>query len=187
MPTWVKVIIYTVCFLAIVGTCYYGYHYVASTNYERGVAVTEAIWRVKQVEAQEDKIEAIQQFRDALRLQGIELQNSVAALGESRIEGEKNVERGQDILLDAIYAGTYKLFIPGNDTGSVNGVDGGGSGDETDSGTTEGRCLAESGSELHPALTAKLFGITGDADKLAEKYNYLVDYTRLLLASCGAK
>ena len=187
MPTWVKVIIYTVCFLAIVGTCYYGYHYVASTNYERGVAVTEAIWRVKQVEAKEEQIHAIQTLRDSMRAQSIELQNSVVALGESKIEGEKNVERGKDILLDAIYAGTYKLRIPGNDAGSVSGVDGGGSGDEADSGNAEGRCAAEGGRELHPALTAKLFGITGDADKLAEKYNYLVDYTRLLLASCGAK
>jgi len=187
VPLYIKVIIYTVCFLAIVGTCYYGYHYVASTNYDRGVSETEAIWRVKQVEAKEDQIHAIQTIRDSLRAQSIELQNSVVALGESKIEGEKNVERGKDILLDAIYAGTYKLYLPGKDTGYDNGVDGGGSGDETASGNAEGGCVAEGRSELHPALTAKLFGITGDADKLAEKYNYLVDYTRLLLASCGAK
>lgn len=186
MPLWIKVIVYTVCFLAIVGTLYYGYHYVASTNYERGVAVTDSKWEKVQIQAQEDKIEAVRGHKEALRLQGLQLQAAVAALAESKIEGEKNVERGQDILLDAIYAGTYKLRIPTRD-GPVNGADGGGSETEADSGATKGGCVAEGGSELHPALTAKLFGITGDADKLAERYNYLVDYTRLLLATCGAK
>ena len=186
MPLWAKVLIYTGCFLAIVGLCFYVYHYVASTNYDRGVNETEALWRGKQVEAKEEQVDAIQQHRDALRLQGLQLQTAVSDLAESKIEGEKNVERGQDILLDAIYSGTYKLRIPTRE-GSVHGSDNGRSGDETDSGATEGGCLAKGGSELHPSLTAKLFGITGDADNLANKYNYLVDYTRLLLASCGAK
>ncbi len=186
MPLWVKVIIYTACFLAIVGTCYYGYYYVDSRAYDRGVTTTDAKWLKVQVQAKEDQVEAVRDLNEALRLQGMQLQTAVSALAESKIEGEKNVERGQDILLDAIYAGTYKLRIPAGPE-SINGAVDGGRDSETDSDSTEGGCFAKGGSELHPALTAKLFGITGDADKLAERYNYLVDYTRLLLASCGAK
>ena len=186
MPLYVKVIIYTACFLAIVGTCYYGYYYVDNNAYKRGVTETDKKWLEVQVKAKEDQVKAVRDLNEALRLQGMQLQTAVSALAESKIEGEKNVERGQDILLDAIYAGTYKLRIPTR-PGSVNGTVDGGRGEETDSDSTESRCVAEGGSELHPALTAKLFGITGDADKLAERYNYLVDYTRLLLASCSAK
>ena len=186
MPLWAKVIIYTVCFAVVVGLCYYGYYYVDSRAYDRGVSVTDKKWLQVQVKAKEDQVKAVRDLNEALRLQGLQLQAAVSDLAESKIEGEKNVERGQDILLDAIYSGTYKLRIPTR-TESVNGAVDGGREAEADNSKTQGRCIAEGGSELHPSLTAKLFGITGDADKLAERYNYLVDYTKLLLATCAAK
>jgi len=186
MPFYVKIIIYTVCFAVVVGLCFYGYHYVESRAYDRGVAVTDSKWEKVQVQAKEDQVEAIQQWRDALRLQGIELQKSVADLGEQKVEEIKNVEHGKDMLLDAIYAGTIKLHLP-TQTRPGNGSDSGRSGDESADSSTEGRCVGQTTSELHPNATAFLFRLTGRADTLADDYNYLVDYTKLLLDVCAAR
>jgi len=182
----VKVLIYTGCFLAVVGICLYGYFAIDSRGYDRGVNETEAEWREKQVVAKENQIKSIQQYRDALRLQGIELQKSVADLGEQQSKEEENVERGKDILLDAIYSGRIKLHIPTAEKGPGNGAVSGGSTAEGDSGTTEGRCVSEAQGELPVETTAFLYGEGTRANKLVRDYNYMVDYTNLLLATCQA-
>lgn len=142
-------------------------------------------WQAKQTESIQKHADELSAHQEALRLQGIELGKKITELDAAQLQGEKNFEIGQDILLDNIMSGKYKLHLP--EEGDGERSVGGGSEEETSDSSTASGCLRKARSALPAKVTAKLFRLTGDADKLAKDYNYLVDYTKTIMESCFAK
>ena len=168
--------------VAIIGAAIWFLNLIHSAGYDKA----EKKWREIQVEAQGDKVHAIQTLRDSLRSQAIDMSEKVAELNQRNLKDNQNAEIASDILIDNIMSGAYKLRVR-TETGSDNGTVCGGSEAENDNPRTESRSLAETTSELHPTVTKNLFGITGDADLLAEDYNYLIGYVKLIREKCAAK
>lgn len=181
-----KVLIYTGCFLAVVGLSLYGINKIYQYGWTGGWNTSEKNWREIQVKAQEDKIHAIKTLRDSLRSQAIDMAKAVENLNEKNLEDKQYAELAKDTLIDAIVAGRIKLYYPAGAKARLdNGPDGGRSGNEADLDISPSRCIEETQGELDVATTTFLFREAMRADELAEDYNYLVDYTKLIRATCG--
>jgi len=181
----IKVLIYTGCFLAVVGLSLYGINKIYQYGWTGGWNKSERLWREAQVEAQEDKIHAIKTYRDAMRSQAIDFADKVEMLENRNVEDMKYAELAQDTLMDNIMSGRIKLYHPAR-ARFVNGSVSGRSGIENGITITESRCVGEARGELDIATTTFLFRESTRADELAEDYNYLVDYINLIRASCAA-
>jgi len=182
----IKVIVYTVCFLAVVGLSLYGINKIYQYGWTGGWNKSEKIWREKQVEAQEGKIHAIKTLRDSMRAQAIDFGNKVTKLDERNVEDKANAEWAKESLIDSIMSGDIRLYLP-TAARPDNGTDSGGRGVEKGTDITTGGCPDQTSGELHASSTAFLFRLTTEADELADKHNYLIDYIKLIRASCAAQ
>jgi len=181
-----KVLIYTGCFLAVVGLSLYGINKIYQYGWTGGWNKSEKIWREKQVEAQEGKIHAIQTLRDSLRSQAIDMQDKVGELNEKNEEDRQYAELAKDNLMDAIMSGRIKLYHPAR-AQPIIGIDSKGGEHEGDLDVAASRCPGQAQGELHVETTAFLYGETNRANTLVGDYNYLVDYINLIRVSCAAQ
>lgn len=182
----IKVLVYTGCFLAIVTISLYGINKLYQYGWTGGFNTSESGWKQAAIEAKDDKLHAVQTLRDSLRSVSLDLADALDTIEAQELEEEKNVEHGKDMLLDAIYSGRIKLHLPTKARSNV-GPDSGGSENEGDTTVAKGRCAGEATGELPVAATAFLYGESDRANKLVRDYNYLVDYTKLIRAECGAR
>jgi len=182
-----KVLIYTGCFLAVVGLSLYGINKLYQYGWTGGWNTSEKEWREKQVIAQEDKIHAIKTYRDAMRSQAIDFADKVEMLENRNEEDNKYAEMARDSLMDSIMSGRIKLYHPVRArTQPIIGIDGGRSEHEDDLNVAASRCAGETQGELRLETTAFLFTEGNRANELVGDYNYLVDYINLIRASCAA-
>lgn len=154
--------------------------------YNAGADSMDKKWREKQVEAKEDRIHSINTLKESLRSLSLDMADKVDELNQKNLEDKKYAQLAKDTLIDNIMSGKLRVRVA-TKAGSGSGANCNGGTGESNNTEAKSEAVAETTSELHPTVAANLFRITSDADELANDYNDLVDYTTIVIDSCGAK
>lgn len=182
-----KILIYTGCFLAVVGICLYGYFAIDGRGYDRGVGETEALWLAKATEALGKKIDNIKEFNEVLTQRTLNYNKDVEDLEREYAEDLEYVELGKDMAIAAVLDGVVKLYDPFNPERTGQGSHCRGA--EKTGGITVCADVSDdsSGGELHPKTAAFLFGEALRADGYTEQLGRCQESVHILQLACRAK
>jgi len=187
MPLLVKVIVYTVCFLAIAGMCMYGINKLYQYGWTGGYNKSEAAWLAKASEALGKKIDNLKEFHDVLTQRSIDHQTATEDLEREHAEDLEYAQLSKDMAIAAVLDGTVKLYKPldperiGRGDHCKGEIETGGitvcapNGDDAEA------------VELHPKTAAFLFGLTLEADRNTDQLRQCQEYIGILEKSCGAQ
>lgn len=181
----VKVIIYTVCFVVVVGLSLYGINKLYQWGWTGGYAKADALWKGKATEALNRKIINIEEFGMILKLRALKHKKEIEKLDRVYAEDLENVERGKDMAIAAVLDGTIKLREPFDPERIGRGAH---CKDEVPTaGITVCAPVGDDSKrrELHPKTSAFLFGESLRADLYTEQLGKCQDAVKILEKNCG--